>query len=166
MEADEADRLRLGARTVETETDQGLPIRRFGSRPSTWSRTVNPRCWGKYRHTMAVVRGGTGTRSASFAATIPRAGQWDLELHLPNRRGFSAARKWGTWHMTVLDGTRRREVTFDSSAGSEGWNLVGAFDVAGGEVTVELSDRTDGQVVIADAVRWSRSAVDTGEAKR
>ena len=42
-------------------------------------------------------------------------------------------------------------------AAERGWSLVETFELTGGEVSVSLSDETDGQVVVADAVRW-RSA--------
>ena len=159
----EASGLRLGAHRVDTETDQGLPLQRFGMPPSTWSRMVNSRCWGKYRHTMAVVRAGAGTSSANFTATIPRAGMWDLELHMPGSQSFLAVRKWGTWHLALFDGSDRQEVTFDSGAGTQGWNLVGTFDLSEGEIRVDLSDKTNGQVVVADAIRWSSSAGNKGK---
>ncbi len=160
-DGDESKGLRLGARKVDTEdleTDQGLPVHRFGMPPSTWSRMVNPQCWGKYRHTMAVVRGGAGKRSAIFTANIPHPGSWDLELHMVNKSGIFPVRTWGTWQLTLIDGAERREVTFDSDAGAQGWNLVGAFQLPQGEITVELSDRTNGRIVVADAIRWSLSA--------
>jgi hypothetical protein len=68
-------------------------------------------------------------------------------------------RKWGTWHLTVRDGNGdERGITFDSNAASEGWNLAENFDLPKGEVTVTLSNKTDGQFVIADAIRWSPAA--------
>ncbi len=152
----DADGLRLGASAVETETDQGLPYQLSGSPRSTWSRRVCAQCFGKYRHTMAVVRGGAGTRSAVFTATIPRADLWDLELHMPGKQQIS--RKWGTWHLAVVDATDRQEVTFDSDAGTQGWNLVDTFHLPAGKITVELADKTDGRMVVADAIRWSLSA--------
>jgi hypothetical protein len=155
-EEDEKNGLRLGARAVETETDQGLPVLRFGLR-STWSRMVHPGCWGKYRHTMAVVEAGSGKRRALFTANLPRAGRWDLELHLPGKPRLLPG-KWGAWNLAVLDGSDRNEVTFDADAGARGWNLAGTFELPRGEIQVELSDRTSGEMVAADAIRWSPAA--------
>ncbi len=69
------------------------------------------------------------------------------------------ARKWGTWHLTITDSNGdEREITFDSNITAEGWNLSESFDLPEGDVSVTLSNKTDGKFVIADAIRWSPSA--------
>ena len=61
--------------------------------------------------------------------------------------------------MTVKDGNGdEREIAFDSNGAAEGWNLSESFALPKGEVSVTLSNNTDGQFVIADAIRWSPSA--------
>jgi hypothetical protein len=150
---------RLGARSADVETDQGLPVVQPGAGrlPSRWSRLAVPRAWGKYRHTVAMVRGGTGSRRAVFKASVPGPGSWNLELHLPAREGGRRGvmrRDRGTWRFSVEDGAGSKQATFDADAAEEGWNPLGSFELAGGEVRVFLSNSTEGQVVIADAIRW------------
>lgn len=61
--------------------------------------------------------------------------------------------------MTIKDSNGdEREITFDSNGATEGWNLSESFDLPEGEISVTLSNKTDGQFVIADAIRWSPSA--------
>ena len=43
---------------------------------------------------------------------------------------------------------------FDASAASIGWNDLGEFSLPAGEVSLVVSDRTSGSLVVADAVRW------------
>lgn len=38
---------------------------------------------------------------------------------------------------------------------AEGWNKLGEFELDPGEVSVVVSDRADGQVLVADAIRWT-----------
>jgi hypothetical protein len=156
-EGEDAEGLRLGARAREVETDQGLPLQLFGGLPTTWSRMINVHCFGKYRHTMAATRAGSGKSKAVFTASIPSVGQWDLELHMTNKDRFGRT-AWGDWELNVVAGSNPMPVNFDSGAGTQGWNLVGTFDLPEGNVAVELSDKTDGQIVVADAIRWSPSA--------
>ncbi len=137
-------------------TDQGLPsldALRFGSPPDRWSRRIHPEAWGKYRHTMAAVRAGEGDCRAVFAAQVPRAGPWELELHMP-WTGEQIRSLSGTWSFAIEDSSGRREVTFNTSAATEGWNSLGNFEIAEGDVRVELSNETDASLVIADAIRW------------
>ena len=51
-------------------------------------------------------------------------------------------------------GRQQSVVTFEGGDAVPGWNDVGAFDLSAGPVDVSLSDRTSGQVVVADAIRW------------
>lgn len=159
---EDAKGLRLGARAREVETDQGLPFQLFGRSPSTWSRMISVHCFGKYRHTMAATSAGEGKRKAVFTAPIPSAGPWDLELHMTSKDRFGTT-AWGNWEMNVVFGSNPTQVNFDSGAGTQGWNLVGTFDLPEGEVAVELSDKTDGRMVVADAIRWSPSAGNTSK---
>jgi len=145
---------RLAGRGVASETDQGLPLQQFGGVPREWSRATSSSAWGRYRHTVAYVRPGTGEGRATFTAEVPRGGAWELEIHLPHKERFRRARSWGVWALTVSDASGDYEVAFDAGAAERGWSLVETFELAGGEVSVSLSDETEGQVVVADAVRW------------
>jgi hypothetical protein len=42
----------------------------------------------------------------------------------------------------------------DADAGEAGWNSLGSFELARGAARVEITDATEGRIVIADAVRW------------
>jgi hypothetical protein len=146
-----------GGGSDDEETDGGLPLYRAGRAPSAWSRTSVDGAWGKYRHTMAVVRAGEGEKRAIFAADIPRAGTWELEMHAPSserrRRLMEAPR--GTWHLVIEDDSGRYEATWDADKAETGWNVLDSYELAGGEVRVSLSDKSDGRIVFADAIRWT-----------
>jgi hypothetical protein len=139
--------------------DQGLPVNDSSQgTPSRWSRRPISNAFGKYRHTVAIVRSGSGERQAIFSAEIPRAGQWELEWHLPRRTSdgsSSGGGPSGIWELSIVDESGDREVTFDAKVGEAGWNSLGRFDLTSGEVRVELSDETDGRYVYADAIRWT-----------
>ena len=139
--------------------DQGLPVVDLArGRPSRWSRRALTYAYGKYRHTTAMVRAGDGERQAVFATEIPRAGEWELEFHLPKQisdRPGSSRGPGGTWSLLVVDSSGDRAVDFDATVSGSGWNSLGRFDLASGEVRVELSDQTEGRYVYADAIRWT-----------
>lgn len=161
FDSEKSKGLRISAREDDSqETDQGLPIAQSAFRiPSDWSRITRSMSWGKYRHTIAAVKSGDGEKKAAFTSTIPQAGEWDLEVYIPAKQTVFPGRRWGTWHMTIKDSNGdEHEITFDSNGAAEGWNLSESFDFPEGEVSVTLSNETDGQFVIADAIRWSPSA--------
>jgi hypothetical protein len=157
IEGDDRSGVRLGGRGADVETDQGLPIYDFGRFPSRWARSEIGSGWGRYRHTVALVRSGKGSHRAAFTARLPHSGSWELEIHLPFKQRYARGR-WGTWELEVEDSSGRHEVTFAAAGGTMGWNAVQTLELADGEVTVELSNRTDGRLVIADAIRWIPAA--------
>ncbi len=153
--------LRVAGRGHGENLDAGLPVAQdggMGLRSRRWSRMIYADAWGRYRHTMAVVRKGAGQRLASFTAKLPSAGSWELEYYVPGwRRGRAGTASPGTWHIAIEGGSGRHEATLDAAAGT-GWNSLGRFDLAAGEVTVRVSDETDGEYVQADAIRFRPAA--------
>ena len=150
-------------------TDQGLPVTRANRIPQDWSRIEDPGSYGKYRHTLALVGAGEGEKEAVFTANIKKAGKWDLELYIPSRRNIISILSWnkdlmpgkriGAYDLIITDGNgNRHEIKFDPKTAPQGWNLAGNIDLPEGKTTVTISDKTDGDYVVADAVRWSPSA--------
>jgi hypothetical protein len=136
--------------------DQGLPVSR-SVRATRWSRMSATTAHGKYRHTMAVIRSGEGERQAVFTAELPEAGPWELEYYFSPPSGSAKRRNPGTWNLTLVDESGEQEITFDAGGGESGWNSLGTFEIAGGEVRLVVSDSTDGDYVVADAIRWKRA---------
>ncbi len=183
IETDEVDngmRLGGGLSTFFFPTgdmDQGLPeYQEFGPPPRGWTRRELDSSFGKYRHTVALVRSGSGKQRAIFAADLPRAGLWRLEYYLPvltsqtrstsgpgfrinARIGLGGSQ--GTYDVTLDAGGEQRQLEFDASAAEPGWNSLGEFALSAGEARVLVSDETSGRLVIADAIRW-RSLTEGG----
>jgi ABC-type transport system involved in multi-copper enzyme maturation permease subunit len=153
-EGDDTSGFRIGGRGIDFGEDEGLPIFEFGKPPGRWSRAVASSAWGTYRHTVAIARAGSGRRTASFAASIPSAGGWELQIHLPEKRRFFNAKSWGVWKLAVEDSSGSRDLVFDADDADRGWSTVGEVVLTRGDVNLELSDDTDGEIVVADAIRW------------
>lgn len=143
--------LRVAGKEAEGPTDQGLPIFERGGAPSRWSRNNRSSAWGKYRRTVAVIKGGKGERMAVFTAALPQSGRYELEFHLAESRRSQR----GVWNMNLVDGSGTQAIPFDADKGDSGWNSLGTFEIAGGEVRLEVTDRVEGKgEVMADAIRW------------
>ena len=125
--------------------------------------------WGRYRHTAATSFPGDGAASARFATRLPHAGRWRLDYHIPEasqpsrpggvtitvqaQAGMLTGEKSDFDLKIVADG-HETPVEFDAGAASIGWNDLGEFSLPAGEVSLEVSNETDGSIVVADAVRW------------
>jgi ABC-type transport system involved in multi-copper enzyme maturation permease subunit len=145
-------------KNLKVVTDQGLPIGQNYRIPPVWSRLESSGSYGKYRHTIAVVEAGEGEKKALFKTDIDRAGQWGLELYIPAKQDIMPGRIWGIYHLMVTDTTgNKHDLRFDSKSAPPGWNLLGNIDLPEGKTTVTVSNKTDGEFVAADALRWTPS---------
>jgi hypothetical protein len=61
----------------------------------------------------------------------------------------------GSWTLVLDDGTGTRDIEFDAEKNDSGWNSLGVFDIASGTVRLIVSNETDGNYVLADAIRWT-----------
>ena len=147
---------------------------RFTARQATWNRQETHGSWGRYARTTTWSEGGDGDRSATFATRLPHAGRWRLHFHLPGAefvelagsvnssvRFERAVHQLGSYEMTLVqhsdEATARDERTpieFDGSIAEAGWNRLGDFDLHSPNVSLTVTDRTNGDVVVADAIRW------------
>ena len=147
----------------------GIPEFVPSQTPRGWLRQMDPNIlsWGKYRRTLVRIPAGDGAGRATFAADLPAAGQWRLDYHLPgasvsegdSRRSFEWMRfndSFGSYDIRVTAVGREQAVTFDAATAVPGWNDLGIFDLPAGAVHVSVSDKTTGEVVVADAIRWQR----------
>jgi len=158
-ESSDRGMLRVAGRGGEVDLDAGLPVAQDGQRglrSRRWSRMTFADAWGRYRHTMVVVRKGTGERAASFAAVLPQGGSWEVEYHVPGwKRGAGGAGpSRGNWRIVIEGGSARHEASLDADAAGTGWNSLGRFELGAGDVKVRVSDETDGEYVQADAIRF------------
>jgi len=153
--------LRLRAKKAKKEElDRGLPVDNFGPVPSRWSRATRASAWGEYRHTVAWSRKGSGHRKAVFKADIPKAGEWQVEIHLPQKSSFRFTRKWGRWKLNLENADNTQSFDFDAQNANGGWNLVDVVHLDVGEIRLEIPDSGSGMVVIADAVRFSPTSAE------
>ena len=144
---------------LEDELDEGLPEFVAFRPPPVWSRSHSYHGWGRYRRTVALVASGAGDQAAVFTATLPDDGRWRLAYHLwPVKSTGGMFQRFvpGAYDMTLVANGKRRAVEFDATASTNGWNDVGEFDLEAGPVSLEVSNRTTGNVVFADAIRWER----------
>ena len=162
--ADDASLLGGGPGVADgVETDAGLPVFRRDRRPG-WTRQALPTAWGRYRRTVARIAAGQGIARANFDADLHEAGRWLLSYHMPDLQKVGMYSEFrstnddqGIHNIEISSGGTVTTVDFDAAAATPGWNEIDAFDLAAGPVRVTVSDKTSGNTVVADAIRWERS---------
>ena len=155
-------------------TDVGLPIYIENDPfPPTWSRVRLEGAYGKYRRTAAIGISGRKEVVASFKCSLPESGKWQLDFHMPvnpkvvqlvNRGSHSwltserlsrTMHSQATYNISMVQSGRTEKIEFNAMSGTLGWNRLGAFEMEASDVEVLVSNRSDGLIVYADAIRWT-----------
>ncbi len=125
-----------------------------------WTPVLNSSYFGKYTKSFVYKESGDGNAKAKFVAQLPESGRYNVYAMIPSRRMGSFGRRGrnntdnSSQVYTVYhdDGVEDIEVPIDND--SEEWALLGEFYFSDGEAVVELSDKSERRVVIADAIKW------------
>ena len=125
-----------------------------------WTPVLNSSYFGKYTKSFVYKESGDGNAKAKFVAQLPESGRYNVYAMIPSRRMGSFGRRGrnnsdnSSQVYTVYhdDGVEDIEVPIDND--SEEWALLGEFYFSDGEAIVELSDKSERRVVIADAIKW------------
>ncbi|MBN1464250.1 hypothetical protein JXA02_00715 [candidate division KSB1 bacterium] len=139
--------------------------------PDNWKKTINSIFYGDFVHSAHFVRAGNGDKKVVWEAEIERAGQYEVYAYGenmpfrgrggPGGPGGPGQQQGGrrdasfikSFHYTVHHDDGAEQVEWDSQS-AQGWNYLGIFYFSAGIATVELSNKSDGRMVIADAVKW------------
>ena len=127
-----------------------------------WRHQEDPNtvAWGKYRRTLVRKPPGDGAALARFDVTLPKNGRWRLAYHLPGeavrqmRYGRLRRHSIGALDIRLIADGIETALLLDGGDAEIGWNDLGVFDLPAGRVRIAVSDKTTGDVVVADAVRW------------
>ncbi|MFC1538302.1 hypothetical protein ACFL6H_02675 [Candidatus Latescibacterota bacterium] len=152
----------------ESRPDETYLGFRFWTPPDTWKATVQNEFYGQFKHTAYYTKAGSGESSVSWQAEIPQSGKYDIYYSTPpfvqlkdSRIRVSGER--GNRGMGILldhnfmiyhdDGAD--EIVLDTSKTADDWTYLGTYYLSKGTAKVELSNKTKGRIVYADAVKWS-----------
>ena len=131
-----------------------------------WRRQESPEtvAWGTYRRTLVRKTHGDGSAVAHFDAILPEPGRWRLAYHLPGdtvrhtRYGRLRRDSIGTLDIKLVADGLETPLPLDGRNAKVGWNDLGAFDLPAVRVRVVVSDKTEREVVVADAIWWQRTS--------
>ena len=140
--------------------------------PQDWQFDLNEDYYGRYIRSACLVSSGKGNKKATWNATIPENGYYDvycytigkrylehavlsemyLELQSPvpiDKKVDIGSYRYKVYHDEGID-----NVTLDMNSAQYGWNFLGMYYFSKGNVKVELTNECDAKLVLADAVKW------------
>ena len=139
-------RLFLG---VDRSAYQKLNLR--GLLPGDWVSVADRNCYGGVIRSAVYKKRGMGKATATWSYAIETAGEYEIYAWNVNLKSQYNRPRQQTYQ--VRHGDNSTEVTLELTEEPTGWVSMGYFHLPAGEVTIELSDRTSSDFVIADAVK-------------
>lgn len=125
--------------------------------PRSWRATTNSSFFGRYIRSAHYTRSGDGSKKATWSVAIPEEGTYEVYTYLAKsrrggpRRGNQDAE--GEYTYTIYNNQGTEDVMVDLKTADDGWNNLGSFYFTGDSVKIELSNKSEAQVVVADAVK-------------
>ena len=123
--------------------------------PREWRAALRSEFFGNYIHSAYYTRGGTGERSASWKAVLPEKGIYDVyyfmdKVNLTWRR----TNRSPDYNFLIYHDNGVEKINRNSDDAENGWNYLGSFSITSDTAQVDLSNKTIGDIVFADAVKW------------
>jgi ABC-type transport system involved in multi-copper enzyme maturation permease subunit len=130
----------------------------FWNPPVQWIPTLRTDFYGKYIHSGAYTRGGQGERMVIWKTPLPDKGLYDVYFYYPkiifsDRRGNQK----DTYTFMVYNDDGKLPVDINTNDLSKGWNLLGTYYISADTAKIELTNKSAGRMVFADAVKWVRN---------
>jgi hypothetical protein len=148
--------------------------------PARWTHVAHTGFYGQSIRSALLSASGDGGNRAIWEAALPEAGFYDVEVYIPmsamlrppgrGRRGSGrseqgSSRQGGRggpsfgdegadYNYTIASPAGSDEIKFILSNISEGWNKIGSFYFPADTASIQLSNLSSGNRVIADAVKW------------
>jgi ABC-type transport system involved in multi-copper enzyme maturation permease subunit len=132
-------------------------IRTWGP-PGTWESVLESGFYGKYIRSARYTKSGDGKRLAIWHANLEKSGNYDIYCHVLRitnewqRRKERLNYNFRIYH----DGGSDEVKLFDEDIES-GWIYLGTFFISPSNAKVELNNKSSGNMIIADAIKWVKS---------
>ncbi len=137
--------------------------------PATqWTLIKNASFYGKYIHSAYYIKSGDGKTIINWQANLPADGLYDVYSYMFDKQTFWRRRgrdrensrsnaTFGDFIYTIHHSAGSEQVILDAQNAADGWNFLGTYYFPKGEATIDLSDKSNGQLVVADAIKWIKN---------
>jgi hypothetical protein len=123
--------------------------------PREWRAVLRSEFYGNYIRSAYYTRGGTGERNATWKVVLPEAGSYDVYYHIDHvNTGWRRNNRSPNYNLTIYHDQGADKVDHSTENTEPGWNYIGTFYISSDTGRVDLSNKSNGEIVFADAVKW------------
>ena len=128
---------------------------RYWNPPTDWRQVLRSGFYGKYVRSAIYTRSGRDDRIATWTAPIQTEAYYDVYCHL-EKINLSRRRqtKKSDYNFRVYHESGVENVHLTDGDIENGWNYLGTYFITPSTAKVELSNKSVGSMIFADAVKW------------
>lgn len=127
----------------------------FWHAPSKWTLTAADYMYGDVAKSAYYKRKGSGANSAVWEFHVEEPGIYNIEVWVAaNNMGRRRSRGAQEQFYVVSNGEWTENMALNWNRTESGWYNLGTFDLPRGVTTVTLSDKTERDFVVADAIKF------------
>ena len=126
--------------------------------PSQWLPSLRTEFYGKYIHSGVYTQGGLGNTKVVWQTNLPAKATYDVYCYIAKMNMFRGRKPPRTdYNFLVSHDEGIQQVTLNYNELEKGWNLLGTYYISGDTARVEMTNKSTGQLIYADAVKWVKS---------
>lgn len=150
------DKTKLQEMLNRTETTDKYNNMQFWHAPSKWTLTAADYMYGDVAKSAYYKRKGSGANGAVWEFNVEEPGIYNIEIWVCSSNNFGHRRSRGAQeqYYVVANDEWTENMAMNWNRNESGWYTLGTFDLPKGVTTVTLSDKTERQFVIADAIKF------------
>jgi len=124
--------------------------------PNEWKNVLRSGFFGKYVRSAFFTKSGQGDRSATWKADLKKGAYYDVFCHIEKVSGYSRRRqqKKTDYNFKIYHESGFEEINKSDQELENGWNYLGTYFITPETSKVELTNKSKGAYLFADAIKW------------
>lgn len=125
------------------------------SPPNEWRLVLESGFYGQYVRSGYYTASGDGSRLARWIPELPQSGYYDVYCHAAKVNIY-----WGRnnrksdYNYIIFHDDGVDDVTLSDEELNAGWNYIGTYYISPDNAKVELTNKSVGKMIFADAIKW------------
>ncbi len=122
--------------------------------PIDWTLTTNDAFYGKYVKSAEFARAGSGDHKAIWKIPVKEASFYDVYYYIDQKKfeRYNRGRP-GQYQFIIQHNNETDEPLLSLKSSEPGWNSLGSYYFSADTAVIELTNKSDGRIVVADAVK-------------
>lgn len=130
----------------------------FWNPPSEWRPVLRSEFYGKYVRSGFYTRTGDGSRIAQWNADLKEGAYYDVYCYIVKINiEWSREKRKPNYNFKIYNDDGVDEVTLADEELDQGWNYIGTFYISPENAKVELTNKSVGKMIYADAIKWVKN---------